>query len=165
LIGPIQASKPDLTPVAVVPYDPSEASSPPPARAAERRPRQAAILRAPAAASIALGAEINALGPVHEEPVVLRTPEPRRTDNGTMEGEVIHVDRFGNAITNLISRRGGVLDVAGISIQIHSTYADVDRGEPVALTGSNGFIEIAVREGNAATLLALTRGHKVSLRL
>src|SRR5687768_13136661 len=56
---------------------------------------------APAAADLALGAGLDWLGSPALELVVRRTPEPRRRPNGSIEGQVITVDRFGNAITNL----------------------------------------------------------------
>ena len=76
---------------------------------------------------------------------------------------MILVDRFGNAVTNLIGLRGGVLEIAGRRIAIRHTYAEVAPGELVAVTGSSGFIEIAVRDGDAARALGVARGAKVVL--
>jgi S-adenosylmethionine hydrolase len=116
---------------------------------------------APAAASLALGAELDSLGEPHPNPVVLRTPEPHRLPDGSIAGEVIHIDRFGNVITNIIATRSGVVQVRERSIRIAHTYASVAEGEAVALTGSNGLLEIAIREGNAARVLRLERGDTV----
>jgi S-adenosylmethionine hydrolase len=44
------------------------------------------------------------------------------------------------------------------------TYADVAPGSPLALVGSNGLIEIAVREGSAAAELTLARGDQILTR-
>ena len=49
------------------------------------------------------------------------------------------------------------------SIGIHKTYSGVPVGEPVALVGSSGLLEIAVRNGNAAKRLGLRVGHEVIL--
>src|SRR5215207_4722490 len=57
---------------------------------------------APAAARLALGAPIDTLGAACHDPVIRRTPEARRGENGAVLGEVIAIDRFGNAISNLI---------------------------------------------------------------
>ena len=73
------------------------------------------------------------------------------------------VDRFGNAVTNLIGLRGGVVDVSGLRIPVRRTYAEVSSGELVAVVGSTGFIEIAVRDGSAAVVLKLVRGARVVL--
>lgn len=119
---------------------------------------------APAAAALARGEPIDAIGLVGCNPIVRRTPEPRRCADGSMAGEVILVDRFGNAITNLIALRGGIVDVSSRGIPIRKIYADVPSGAPVAVVGSSGFVEIAVRDGNAANALGIARGTPVVLR-
>jgi len=120
---------------------------------------------APAAAALLGGTPLDALGAPMLSPLVRRTPEARRLDDGGIAGEVIAVDRFGNAITNLMTRRAdGVVEVDGRLLPFGRTYADVAAGEPLALIGSSGLIEIAVREGNAASQLGLSRGRPVLLR-
>jgi S-adenosylmethionine hydrolase len=90
-----------------------------------------------------------------------RTPEPRREPDGTIVGEVLTIDRFGNAITNLFVRGDGALRVADRTLPLARTYAEVAVGAPVALVGSNGLLEVAVREGNAAAVLTLAAGAAV----
>jgi S-adenosylmethionine hydrolase len=120
---------------------------------------------APAAAQLVVGAPLDSIGLVHESPVVRRTPEARRLADGSIAGEVIGVDRFGNLITNLVAPRGGVVEIEGRSLgAVSRTYADVPTGEPVAVIGSSGLIEVAVRDGNASRILALGRGTPVLLR-
>jgi len=119
---------------------------------------------APAAAALACGASIDALGREARSPIVHRTPEPIRHADGSIAGEIIVIDRFGNAITNLLGRRGGTLEVGGRRVDLHLTYAEAERGEVMGVVGSTGFIEIAVRDGNAATLLGLARGARVVLQ-
>lgn len=120
---------------------------------------------APAAAQLAAGASLDSVGPMHESPVVRRTPEARRLPDGSIAGEVIAIDRFGNLVTNLVAPRGGVVEIEGRSLgTVSRTYADVPTGEPVAVIGSSGLIEVAVRDGSAARLLALGRGAAVLLR-
>ena len=89
-------------------------------------------------------------------------PMHRRID-GCIEGQVIAVDRFGNAITNLVGRLGGTLELNGTMLPVRRSYADVDTGAPAALVGSTGLIEIAVREGSGAERFGLHRGSKVVL--
>lgn len=116
---------------------------------------------APAAAALAMGAGVESLGAPHESPMVRRTPEAVRRDDGAVIGEVIALDRFGNAITNLVGARSGVVAAAGRPIPVRGTYGDVAVGAPVAVTGSSGLLEIAVRDGNAAVALGLARGATV----
>jgi S-adenosyl-L-methionine hydrolase (adenosine-forming) len=80
-----------------------------------------------------------------------------------VQGEVISVDRFGNAVTNLLAMRGGQVQVAGLTLALRRTYADAARGEAIALVGSSGLVEVAVRDGSASSLLGLTRGSSVVL--
>ena len=119
---------------------------------------------APAAAALARGESVDALGRLAASPVLRRTPEPTRRSDGAIEGEIIVLDRFGNAVTNLIGLRGGTIELGTRCITVRHTYSEVAPGEPVAVTGSTGFIEIAVRDGDAASALGIRRGDKVVLR-
>lgn len=115
-------------------------------------------LFAPAAAQLALGAPPAAVGPA----VALR---------GRLEvaggARVVHVDHFGNLVTGIAGvpatarfRIAGRV-IAGVS----ETYESVAPGELCAYVGSRGTIEIAVREGSAAELLAAGRGTEVEIDL
>ena len=119
---------------------------------------------APAAAALALGVPLESLGAAARQPVIRRTPEPQRVEDGVLAGVVIAIDRFGNAITNLVGLRAGVVELAGRSLPLRRTYGDVPRGTVLAIVGSSGLIEIAVRDGNAARQLTLTRGSPVVFR-
>jgi S-adenosylmethionine hydrolase len=82
---------------------------------------------------------------------------------------VVHVDRFGNLISNLPVGAGaqearGVAVVADREVPLRRTYADVAPGEPVALRGSSGLLEIALNRGNAAEALGAGRGDVVTWR-
>jgi S-adenosylmethionine hydrolase len=118
---------------------------------------------APAAAALASGAELRTLGTLHATPVVRRTPEPARRADGAVCGVVIAIDRFGNAVTNLMGRRGGVVVVGERRLTVSRTYSEVEPGAPVALVGSSGLVEIAIRDGSAARELGLQRGTAVTL--
>jgi len=121
-------------------------------------------LFAPMAVELLRGASLSALGPPHPSPIVRRTPEAQRRSDGAVVGEVITIDRFGNAITNCLGVHGGDVEVAGLTLPLVHTYGDVAPGVLVALIGSSGLVEIAERNGNAARRLALTRGSPVVLR-
>ncbi len=103
--------------------------------------------------------------PPDRAPIVRRTPEPVRGPGGTIEGEVIAIDRFGNAITNLTADGVAAVVVGHRTIPIRRAYADVEIGEALAVVGSGGSIEIAVRNDSAARALHLSRGDKVTLRV
>jgi S-adenosylmethionine hydrolase len=116
---------------------------------------------APAAARLALGVSIDTLGPSASAPVIRRTPEPKRGAEGQLHGIVLTIDRFGNAITNLVGLRGGSITVGDRTLDIVRSYVDVPAGAVTAVCGSSGLVEIAERDGNAARSLRLTRGASV----
>ena len=68
---------------------------------------------APTAAALVRGVSLESVGEPFSTPAVLRTPEAVRREDGSIAGMVITVDRFGNAITNLVAWRGGAIEVAG----------------------------------------------------
>jgi S-adenosyl-L-methionine hydrolase (adenosine-forming) len=120
---------------------------------------------APAAAALAAGVPLERLGSRYACPIVRRTPEPTVLTDGAISGEILTIDKFGNAITNIAGPRPGhTVWVGALGLSLHVTYSEVPKGEPIALTGSSGCIEIAVREGSAARRLGLTRGSAVILR-
>lgn len=119
---------------------------------------------APAAARLACGADFEGLGQEISDPVIRRTPEPTRTSSGDLQGEVIAIDRFGNAVTNISAMYSGTIAVNGMELPLQRTYAEIGTGQAGAIPGSSGLIEIAVREGRAADRLQLARGTRVLLR-
>jgi hypothetical protein len=133
----------------------------------------------PAAAHLACGVALDALGTPLDEPVMLSLPLPLPTKQSDthLEGEVIYIDHFGNCVTNITVDdllRGGSLQgwhvslVAPLlssppwSLPISTTYADVGEGEPLALIGSSGHLELSVRNGNASRVLDIGRGARVA---
>jgi S-adenosyl-L-methionine hydrolase (adenosine-forming) len=117
------------------------------------------------AAALASGRALASLGAAHDQPVVLADPVAARVGGGAV-GEVIALDRFGNATTNIPGAwaDGGVVEVAGMHVRIARTYGDVGPGEPVALVDSEGRLEVAVRDGSAADSLGIEPGAPVRLR-
>lgn len=121
-------------------------------------------LFAPAAGRLAAGAALEELGPAVEDPLLLPMPEPSRHDEG-IYGVVLHVDRFGNLITNVpgswVEGAGDVwMGFARVG-PLRRTYGNVFDGEPLALVGSLGLLEISVRNGSAAARLSAGRGAPV----
>ncbi|HEY7877557.1 MAG TPA: SAM-dependent chlorinase/fluorinase [Gemmatimonadaceae bacterium] len=119
---------------------------------------------APAAARLAAGASLESLGLTHGDAVVRRTPEARRLPDGTVAGEVILVDRFGNLITNLVAPRGGTVVLGAHVVPIVRAYGDVAPGDLIAVVGSSGLVELAVRDGSAQRTVGAGRGAVVVLR-
>jgi hypothetical protein len=85
---------------------------------------------------------------------------------------VVHVDRFGNAITNLQGERlelgaepvkatAKVLLPGGKRCPVKGFYGAVATGKPVGVVGSTGFLEIAVHGGHAGRELGLRVGTRV----
>lgn len=128
---------------------------------------------APVAAHIARGVALEELGTPLTR--LQRLPLPRiRVDWLGIRATVVHIDRFGNAITNLTRAdyeawriRWDVKEPAvevvssKVLLPICCTYGDMPRGQPLALFGSSERLEIAVNSGNAAQALNLRRGDTV----
>ena len=109
------------------------------------------------AAAMASGEDPATAGPKVE--LVGRLPWGRRE---RAVGRVVHIDRFGNLITDLPeAEAGAAVLVEGMSLPVVGTYEDVARGELLAYIGSAGTVEIAVRDGHAAKRLGLVRGTSV----
>ncbi len=125
---------------------------------------------APTAAALASGAALAGVGPPIPEPVRLDLPAPR-AEGGVWMAQVIHVDRFGNAVTNVhrdlvgAARPRAVLTRTGQVVPFGRTYADVAVGAPLALMGSAGYLEVAVNQGRGDELLGLRRGDEVQVLL
>ena len=119
---------------------------------------------APAAGQLALGASLKPLAHAITDPHLSPLPAPRE-DGGVVLGEVIYVDRFGTLISNLPSglvRPTAHVTVGGSNVgTLRRTFADVERGQVVAFAGSNGTVEIAVRDGSAAEKLSVRVGVEV----
>ncbi len=117
----------------------------------------------PAAAHLASGLPPRRLGNKLREITMLNIFTAAQLD-GTVTGRVMHIDRFGNAVTNIHAKRfspdGAVVEVAGTKIRgLSSTFADADG--LLALIGSHGYLEIAENLGSAARSLGIGVGDVV----
>jgi S-adenosylmethionine hydrolase len=126
---------------------------------------------APAAAWLAKGIQLAALGRPVTDYHALDIPTPETSDK-VLRGVVLRVDRFGNLLTNIDRRtfeafsRGGAQIVAGSHPvgRLVATYAEIQPGEICALFGSTDHLELAANAGSAASLLALAPGAPVEVR-
>ncbi len=109
---------------------------------------------APTAAALARGCAPAEVGPPAGELVALPRLGP---------GAVVEVDRFGNLLTDLVVRGPTVVRLGGVEVAGPArSYADVAPGELVLLVGSEGTLEVAVRDGSAAERLGAGVGTPVA---
>jgi len=141
----------------------------------------------PAAAHLAAGLPWREAGSAITDWQNLSFPQIEQRSPGVWAGEVLYLDHFGNAITNLgllawqgdgltltplfaadcATRRlalPATLDVGGQTLPLRRTYGEAAPSEPLALIGSSGLLEVAVRDGSAGRQLALEPGVAVTLR-
>jgi len=126
---------------------------------------------APVAAWLSLGIKLEKVGPKLESFCSLALPPPR-TVGRRIFGSVIHLDDFGNVITNIpsstISYAPGqtlLIEVAGkrIPLTFVKTFGEVEKGKPLAYIGSSGFLELAKNLGNFAKDVRVEVGMEVKV--
>ncbi len=135
-------------------------------------------LYAPVVAALASGhLTPETAGEASGDPVRVPLEPPRVEDDGPrrrLRGEVLHVDRFGNVLTNLHARHAGLagqdlgragMQLAGREVPFVSTYGDASPGQLVALVDSFDLIEVARVDGSAAAALGVAVGDPVTLIL
>ncbi len=125
---------------------------------------------APIAAALSKGTSINELGEPLDSIVRLESLEPRKIHEG-LEGRVIHIDRFGNCITNFrfahLSKDGATswrLLVKGKEVSHFLEFFAQDQTEDIfGVFGSAGFLELVARNRSAAEILKVQRGERLVL--
>lgn len=122
----------------------------------------------PVAAHIANGVEPHRLGsPIEIESLAKLADHQLECEDGKIKGSVIHVDRFGNLISNIPNdkvKTGGRCYLKGKYVaDIRGTYSSVETGKPVAFRASHGFLEIAIHKGRASEILNAAVGTSVRL--
>ena len=125
---------------------------------------------APVAARLSLGSPATDFGETVTSVTMLPLSYPQLTSENTLTGHIRHIDNFGNLITDIRSddlpRETQSITVA-VSHQLISglsqTYADGDG--LLALIGSSGYLEIALKDGNAGSFLNAEIGNDVTVKL
>ena len=129
---------------------------------------------APVAAALSNGVSPEEFGPLIEDIVLLESLEPKATAKG-IEARIIHIDRFGNCITNLRREHFGGEEVSvGMSLRISGKRVTSFRkffsqskshgdDELFMIVGSAGFVEIASRNASAASMLNARSGQPIIL--
>ncbi len=125
---------------------------------------------APAAAHLAAGVALEALGDPFADVVRLPLPRPQRTPHG-WRGEIIHIDHFGNLAANirqehLPGRESVTVSLCGVKIDgmVH-TFGERPQGDLVALWGSTGNLIVSVVNGSAARRLDAHLGDVVEAEI
>jgi hypothetical protein len=126
---------------------------------------------APAAAHLANGVPPEDFGPEITEAVKPTFTKVTR-DKDTLAGEVLHVDGFGNIITNIHAKdladfKEGMVQAEfsshKLQLKLSRTYAEAKPHEALALIGSHNYLEIALNQGNAAAKFHTKAGDKITL--
>lgn len=126
---------------------------------------------APVAAALSTGVKPNKFGPQIKDEVRLAPLAPVRDEDGSLRGRIIHIDHFGNCITNLT--RADIPDSDQVKLlvgrkvirQFRRFFADEagTKDKLFAIWGSAGFLELSINGASAALLLRAKRGDPVVL--
>lgn len=130
---------------------------------------------APVAAHLANGYKPSDFGSEIHDYVVPKFVKPRLTKSALV-GEVLHIDDFGNIVTNISRvefektgiREGAMVrfrlrDKEVIKLKFRSTYGEVSVGKSLALIGSHDFLEISTNQGNASKKFRVRAGDTVAV--
>jgi S-adenosylmethionine hydrolase len=131
---------------------------------------------APVAAALSTGTDPSEFGKQITSAVLLTTLKPEKSKDGKVKARIIHIDRFGNCITNLTARDltkkmiadGAYLVANGVKVESFRNFfsAQAGRGKEVfGIWGSAGFLELAAKDESAAKILKAKRGQPVVLRM
>ncbi|MGB9713712.1 MAG: SAM hydrolase/SAM-dependent halogenase family protein [Candidatus Bathyarchaeales archaeon] len=128
---------------------------------------------APAAAHLANGTPPADFGPQIHSIVMPEFAKVVRKRNSLI-GEVLHIDGFGNIITNFSKEdfeKLGVKEVVEVRLKdvelrlkLCKAYAETEPQKPLAIIGSHNFLEISINQGNAARTFRAKIGDKIVLR-
>ena len=124
------------------------------------------------AAHLSTGTDFRAFGPAADNLVRVELPSVNRPTPDVFEGRVVHIDRFGNLVTNIprhelagSQQESGdnvVVQIRTASIRgLSRTYSDSKPGDLLALWGSGDFLEISINLGSAADRLDATVGTQI----
>lgn len=125
---------------------------------------------APVAAHLSRGRAIDRFGRVTTSYRHLELPSASKKEGGVVTGSILHVDRFGNLVTNIAKHDlSGLQPEKGITVSIKGkkihglvqSYESRRRGELGAILGSAGFLEIFSNHWSAANVLNVGRGAAV----
>jgi S-adenosyl-L-methionine hydrolase (adenosine-forming) len=122
---------------------------------------------APVAGHLSRGVDLAKFGPAVKRIAAFDEAVPTLASDGALRGEVVSIDRFGNLITNipgdLLSDARRVRITVGRRVvrSLSRSYADVRKGNLLALVGSTGHLEISVNQGSARNASGVRKGDRV----
>jgi len=128
----------------------------------------------PVAAYLASGIPPSEFGPEIFDPIMPNFAKPKVSGN-LIEGEIIHIDDFGNIITNITHsdieslgiKEGEILGVRlgykDLKIKLCSAYSEVQINTPLTIIGSADFLEVSVNQGDASKFFGVKVGEKISI--
>jgi S-adenosylmethionine hydrolase len=124
---------------------------------------------APVAAWLLEGGSLSELGPAVSDPVRLPAASPPRRTPGGISGRVVHVDRYGNLVTDLpaawLPAGPCAVEVGGRAVTRQvAHYAEIPAGEAAMLVGSLGTLELSMNGEDLARRWTVVRGARVDLR-
>jgi len=95
--------------------------------------------------------------------------KPRKVSENEIEAEIIHIDRFGNLITNLAQKdlpENFTLEINGKKIEkMQNFFAEAEKGELFMVLGSAGFLEIVAFQDSAVNILSAKTGQKIMVKV
>lgn len=128
---------------------------------------------APAAAHLANGTPPADFGPQTHDIVMPEFAKVVRKQSSLI-GEVLHIDGFGNIVTNFSKEdfeKLGVKEVVEVRLKnvdlrlkLCEAYSEAELQKPLAIIGSHNFLEISINQGNAAKTFRAEIGDKIVLR-
>lgn len=132
----------------------------------------------PVAGHLASGMALEQVGPAVDDAVTFALERVRERSASEWEGVVLSTDRFGNLTTNfgredmetILATADGdptelTVTVEGMVLPMVQAYSDVTEGEPCALIGSTGRLEVAVCRGSASRILGAAKGAPVRVKI
>ena len=125
---------------------------------------------APVAARLSLGYSPIDFGETVTSLTILPLPRPYQAEDGSLVGHILHIDNFGNLITNI--RRENLPPIKqAITIKVGNqlirglsrTYGE-GKGL-LTLLGSSGYLEVSLAGGSASVLLDMKVGNEVRINV
>lgn len=123
---------------------------------------------APVAAHLANGVKLEELGDLFENPMMIAIPVPQKTADGWL-GQIMHVDHFGNLVTNLTREhlnpgmRVNIFVKNTIINGVVDTFGSKPAGELIAMLDSSRHLAISVVNGSAADRLGVLTDEPVTI--
>jgi len=128
---------------------------------------------APVAAHLAAGVPAARMGKLIHDHLKSSSWKPQRTGKRTWTGQVLHIDRFGNIVTNFESADFPDLEMRNFALHmgprevnvLARTYAECGPGELFAIAGSSGYLEVSLNQASAAQAVGCETGAPAELTI